>query len=536
MQGTNPEPSKWTQKFVEDKGKLEAILSMKDAYFEKTDSGPVDQLRTVYDTLSELKQILDNWEKYYDMGYLFMEPKNFYRNLQEKFSSRISGEIQNIEKQIYIANYALNKNHLNLELAKANLGEAQKIAYAIGSEKYLENINRLNKRIDKINLDSELKQTSNIISFTPKKTDKKPDFEPVLEDFVEPKIEKEETTQLNSVSFDALLNYYKSTGIVGEEKNCILMTLSALNGIHFGIVGDSGSGKTKLMGSLIDLLPKNFVYELQLASDQALFNDRENINGKKFIYIPEIQKPFKRKDTPILEIVKTLSENKDVNRKVTLKQGEIIEYRINNGPTLIFTLAFENDFKPDIELSRRFVMLYTDTSKEHIEMVLNENAKSRTEPQRMDVENKKLLSNYIKNCIENKDISFIDVFAEGLTKYVPHLPKTVGYINHYYKLLDACAKFHNVSRIKENRNIFLDLEDHFLIYNLYHEDFQKAIKQLSGNQITSVPEINWEELYDNGSQLMHSKYPHLFDDWDLHQKDFLSKTSEQNIFFGDKNG
>ncbi len=326
----------------------------------------------------------------------------------------------------------------------------------------------------------------------------------------------------SNMSLTDILNYYNQEGVVGEEKNLILQTLCAINNISFGVEGDSGSGKTFLTDALLNLIPNEYVYRVGLSSNLAILNDSENINEKKFVYIPEIQKAMNKKDAPIVEVIKNLTEGKDANRIVTLSQGKTKQYNIKAGVTVIYTLAVENYFKKDDETSRRFLRLFTDFSEEHISEILDYKAKSRcflNDKSSMSEEEIEELKFHIDNCINMNDISYVDSFAPFMNTYIPSTPKTVGYIDHYYKLLNASAKFHHRQRIQEGKQIFLSLEDHFLIHELYHDEFCNSISNLNKTKDYSDlienarKEVDWQKCWENGNEIIKINFSDVYDKW-----------------------
>ena len=326
----------------------------------------------------------------------------------------------------------------------------------------------------------------------------------------------------NDMSLTDILNYYKQEGVVGEENNLILQTLCAINNISFGIEGYSGSGKTFLTDALLNLIPDEYVYRIGLSSNLAILNDSKNINGKKFVYIPEIQKAMNKKDAPIVEVIKNLTEGKDANRIVTLSQGKTKQYNIKAGITVIYTLAVENNFKKDDETSRRFLRLFTDYTEEHIGEILDYKAKSRcffNDKSRMSEEDIEELKVHITNCININEVSYVDSFAPLMNTYIPSTPKTVGYVDHYYNLLNASAKFHHRQRIQEGKQIFLNLEDHFLIHELYHSEFCDSISNLNKAKDYSDlienarKEVDWQKCWESGNEIMKTNFSSVYDKW-----------------------
>lgn len=336
-------------------------------------------------------------------------------------------------------------------------------------------------------------------------------------------------------SIEDLILYYKAKGVVGEESNSVLQTFCAVNGLSFGVEGYSGSGKTFLVDKLISLLPQYEIYRIGLSSDLAILNDAAKINGKKFIYIPEIQKAMKKKDAPIIEVIKNLTEGKDAERIVTVEQGKTISYKIKSGITVIYTLALENDFKKDDETARRFITLTTDSSKKHIDEILEYKAKSRvffdaTSITSAEEEN---LKQHLYQCI-NSSFSYKDPFAVYMNRHIPPTQKTVGFIEHYYGLLNGCAKFHNKSREKSGKDIFLDIQDHIIIHQLYHDEFCKTIKRISKNGDCSEliekakENVNWAECLRHATSIMNENFPEFSNVWREKQIAYLENKATVN--------
>jgi len=337
--------------------------------------------------------------------------------------------------------------------------------------------------------------------------------------------EQQQKSNIKKPTLEDLLGYYKDRGVVGEERNAILQTLCAINKVSFGVEGYSGSGKTFLVDSLMSLLPENEIYTIGLSSNMAILNDCEKINGKKYIYIPEIQKAMRKKDAPIVEIIKSLTEGKAAERIVTIDAGKTHNYTINAGKTIIYTLAVENDFKKDDETGRRFLRLFTDSSDEHIQRVLSEKAKSRF-ANKIDekyIENMKNVKAHITWLI-NKELSFKDPFSEYMNKHIPMTPKTISYVDHYYNLLNASAKFHLNDRLRKGNTLFLNLEDHFLIHGLYHSEFCNTITELNKTKdCTDLvnearKDVNWKACFQDGIKKMDEYFPDFAGEWNERQK------------------
>jgi len=369
-------------------------------------------------------------------------------------------------------------------------------------------------------------------------------------------------------STDLCLNdiviYFRAAGVIGEEKNAICIYLATANNSSFGVEGPSGSGKTFLVDRLIDLIPDNDLYKIDLSSKMAVFYDAEYVNGRGILYFPELQKAMNDKKSPIIEVIKNLTEGKSVKRIVTNnnKTGNQL-YQITKGKMVIYTLAFENDFKKDDETSRRFMRFNTDGSKTHFEDIQNYKAQRRSsiDSLTLDVESmKSQLSEHLYDVRKLKDTLVIDPFAQYLNEFVPQTQKSIGYVDHYYHLIDACVKFNHKNRTKLSINgkdmIIADLEDHFQVYNLYYDEFVKSIEELDKSleeqsaatddsvrvdtsiQITGSKNTpDWQKCFKNGinvlsdtlnstklnkDQIMQSWYNHQVSEGKLMTSDYLT--------------
>ncbi len=281
-----------------------------------------------------------------------------------------------------------------------------------------------------------------------------------------------------------LVRYYRSQGVVGEEPLVCGITLAAVAGASFGVEGSSGSGKTFVVDKLVRLLPD--VYTVGQASNVAVFHDAERINGSRFLYIPELQKAMQRKNAPIIEVIKDLTEGKDATRLVARTGGGVTTYAIKRGVTLIYTLAAENDFKKDEESSRRFLQFYTDASPAHLDAIHAAKARERWAGPLERAEGASLegrVQGHVRACLGLQEAAVLDPFAEYIAQVVPKTQKSVAYIDQYYALVDGCVKFHAARRPRvdlENGPAYLvSLEDHVLVHRLYYPTFLQTLRTLA---------------------------------------------------------
>lgn len=339
----------------------------------------------------------------------------------------------------------------------------------------------------------------------------------------------------NTLTLNELVKYYKNQGVIGEESLVCAITLAAINGSSFGVEGYSGSGKTFIVDKLVNgLLPA--VYKIQQSSNLAIFSDVERINNSKFIYVPELQKAMQNKKAPIIEVIKDLTEGKDANRIVTSRKGNgVTEYSIQSGVTIIYTLAVENYFKKDNESSRRLIRFRTDASKEHLDEIHDYKARKRYTIGQSSREARKLeraVKEQINECMVMNDLNIIDPFSGYITELIPKTQKSVGYIDHYYSLLDGCTKFHFNQREKFEINgekyLLVNLEDHYTVFNMYFKEFIQTLKDLATDEedvvkeMENIREPDWLECFCQGHQIMmtspelkklRDNYPDIVKKW-----------------------
>jgi len=320
----------------------------------------------------------------------------------------------------------------------------------------------------------------------------------------------------NTLSLYDVVRHYKNQGVVGEQSLVCAITLAAINGSSFGVEGFSGSGKTFVTDKLVDgLLPD--VYKIGQSSNLAIFNDVEKINESRFIYIPELQKAMQQRNAPIIEVIKDLTEGKDANRIVTKrgKNGGVEEYSIRKGVSIIYTLAVENHFKKDEESSRRLIRFRTDSSPEHLDEIHDQKAKKRytlghSKKAATTLQNR--LREHVQECLDMKDVNIIDPFADYFAELIPKTQKSVGYVDHYYSLLDGCAKFHfnERTRFEIDGEVYLvvNLEDHYNVFQMYFKEFVQTLKDLATDEEGThledfeVKEPNWRRFFEEGYKVM----------------------------------
>jgi len=312
----------------------------------------------------------------------------------------------------------------------------------------------------------------------------------------------------------ALVNH---RGVVGEEKLIALLFLAIGNHISAIVEGYSGSGKTYIADNVLKFIQPGDMYRMELSSKMAAFYDADRINKANLIYVPELQKALSDKKSPLTEMVKTITEGRDSIRITTNDSRNGTDTVIvTKDKHFICTVAIENYFKMDAELSRRFLRLRTDDSLEHIQQIHDNKAKRRmfidTDQQYYDTLEQRL-DYHLAEVRKLDKIEVLDPFASYIQDFIPKTQKSVSYVNHYYGLVDASTKFHYHDResmlLDGQRYLIANLEDHYLVHTLYFNQFQDTLFNFTGNTPNSNPEalqriIDWKKCFVEGYEALHN--------------------------------
>lgn len=313
------------------------------------------------------------------------------------------------------------------------------------------------------------------------------------------------------------VNNPRYRAVIDEDANVMRQLLCLSGNIHYMLKGGSRSGKTLLVDKILTLIPQKEVYQVGLSSEMVVFHNASVVNNSSIIYIPEIQKLVSsKKNSPILEMIKTLAENKDSSRP-RVNGSNVVTDIINAGKMIITTVADENQYfkNEDIEVKGRFIHFNTLETEEHITKV-NDYISLRGWPGKeesyFDKEEYFALMKHLQEVRKIK-ATFIDPFRHCLRQKIPNLKKSPGYSELYYDLLAACAKFHHKDRFKEKEKIYIGLQDHFIVHSLFYDFFFKTLQELnsknSEERETALQErekilapIDWEDWWKQGREVM----------------------------------
>jgi len=127
-----------------------------------------------------------------------------------------------------------------------------------------------------------------------------------------------------------------------------------------------------------------------------------------------------------------------------------------------------------------------------------------------------------------------DPFAPAIADYIPLTQRSPSFQTHYNNLVAASAIFNHNRRLVvneggsgENLNtVFTSLEDHRLVFSLYHAQMLAAMEQIDQRpedvqKIAAVRErlekeggVNWDVCYGHAKQLMQDRFPSHLETWE----------------------
>ena len=315
--------------------------------------------------------------------------------------------------------------------------------------------------------------------------------------------------QSRAITPYTITRHLRNSNVVGEEAIGSLVTIAVANGMHVILEGGSGSGKTHVMNNILKLFDQDNIYELGLASGQAVWHQADVINASSIIYIPELQKAMagSAKVSSILEFIKSLTEGKDATRIATNNRRDGADvYTIESGKTIVSTIAKENNFKYDRETQRRFLILQTDDSKEHIEDIIEDKVARRMS---IDVSDSKAiieksLADRVKYVMGLQDTYVLNPFIGYLQQAFPVSNKTQAYMDHYLNLFDAWGKFFSPERetieVGGNTFVLLNLEDAYNVFEMYNPHFMQTLDSFNqGSKVTRFSP-DWGACLEHGMQ------------------------------------
>lgn len=327
-----------------------------------------------------------------------------------------------------------------------------------------------------------------------------------------------------------LLDFAATCGLVEEKENFILLSLAAMNKVGCGVESLSGSGKSVLTDILMLLLPTERVYNLQLTSNTATMHDYKEVNKADILYVEELQKALNQNNPIMVEVLKNITEGKNIIRKVYDSTSRSLNKQMIKGDLgLVYSLALENKVKKDDEMDRRVITFMTDISQAQNRRVLKYIGKTRFNRKRLKVQTDDVAKNLREHVNIVMDLAKERVenpFAEFIAEKIPvPFVKVRSYAYHYLNLIDSSTKFHYKERNQFDGMYFTNLQDVFIIHKLYGKMFNQKVHNLPQLGIEIMKLFDVEAAEKRGwKKNMEREQQALFVDSDGEDKVYLDIT------------
>ena len=225
-------------------------------------------------------------------------------------------------------------------------------------------------------------------------------------------------------------------GIVGEENNRILLFIIASSykmpdTLHALIQGSSGSGKTRLLKTVSELMPDEDVKRYTRVTDNSFYNQEEHFFVHKLVCFEDLD--GLKEDAQLA--VRELQSNEILVSSVSLKdaQGGISGgERIVRGPIASLACTTKGDVYED-NVSRSFLVAVDESRQQTLQIIRYQNDLSAGLIDRKSQEQAKT---FVQNCMRLlKPFEVVNPYANQI-----HLPEEVHKIRRLNELYQCFVR------------------------------------------------------------------------------------------------
>lgn len=264
--------------------------------------------------------------------------------------------------------------------------------------------------------------------------------------------EKEQQQALQLLRDPELVNHLRralpQAGLIGEESNGLLLFMIFLtrcfdNPLHALVHGSSGSGKTNLLKSVLNLVPEEAKFTTTALSENVLFRPPTQDYWKnKVLMIEDLDGVYQA-----LLALRELMSNQHISKFVSEpdpKTGQFRQVLLEaDGPVVIAGATTRDKVYEDN--SNRSFLLHVDESKAHEQAILEHQNKEAAGL--IDKTNKEAACHTIHNLqrMLNKDVRVINPFQPHL-QLPDYVFKKLRTNTHYITLIKAITFLHQYQR------------------------------------------------------------------------------------------
>ncbi|MEM1357969.1 MAG: toprim domain-containing protein [Bacteroidota bacterium] len=221
-------------------------------------------------------------------------------------------------------------------------------------------------------------------------------------------------------------------GIVGEENNRLLLLVVASSfamphTLHALIQGASGSGKTRLLRVISELIPEEVVKRYTRVTDGSFYNQGEHYFTNKLLCFEDIDG---LKEEALLA-VRELQSSEILITSTSFKdeQGNIRgAERIVRGPIASLSCTTKAELYED-NISRCFVVAVDESKEQSLNIIAYQNKKSAG---KIDGRDEKMVRSFLQNCLRLLDpLEVVNPYADRIK--LPEDAHKIRRLNELYQ-------------------------------------------------------------------------------------------------------
>jgi len=305
----------------------------------------------------------------------------------------------------------------------------------------------------------------------------------------------ESTVKINEGQRSACMTFLKSknllaqinkkigqAGLAGEERNRLLLFIVASSyamptTLHALIQGASGSGKTRLLQVISELMPEEKVRRYTRVTDGSFYNQGEYYFKGKLLCFEDIDG---LKEDALLavrelqsnEILITSTSFKDENGSI--RGGE----RVVRGPIASISCTTRAEVYED-NISRCFVVAVDESREQTLKVIQYQNEKSAGQ---IDGRKEKEVRTFLQNCMRLlQPLEVINPYANRI-----HLPKEAHKIRRLNELYQSFVRqitlLHQYQRRRDERGrVISSIEDLRSACDILFESIVLKVDELDGS-------------------------------------------------------
>lgn len=221
-------------------------------------------------------------------------------------------------------------------------------------------------------------------------------------------------------------------GIVGEENNRILLFVIASSykmpdTLHALIQGSSGSGKTRLLKIISDLMPTEDVKKYTRVTDNSFYNQDEYFFVNKLVCFEDMDGLKEDAQLAVRELQSNeilISSTSIKDKNGSISGGE----RIVRGPIASLSCTTKGEMYED-NISRSFLIAVDESREQTLKVIDYQNQKASGN---IDKEQEKRIAQFIQNCMRLlKPYEVINLYATKIK--LPEEAHKIRRLNELYQ-------------------------------------------------------------------------------------------------------